>query len=222
MAFRFPKEEILTSETLAGLDAAADQKALEEARSRYGSRVGPDDLWHYIYGTFHAPDWRERFREELETSVPRFPWTAPRYFETFRRAGAELMSLHADWNEAPQHPDPVVQLEGGGTLLIPASGMSWAKNEDGSQNLTRIQINPAAALAGIPLTAHDYRVAGHSPLQWAVMQSEAGEEPGEDPNIGYARPQELIEELRRLTYVGVRTSEIIGGLPPSLTEYEER
>ena len=209
----------MASEILAGMENGDRSAVLAEARRRYGN-VSASDLWHYIYATFHAPDWRERFGTELENSPPRFPWVASRFFAAFRDAGAELMGLHADYDRAPQHPDPVVRIEGDGDCLIAPSGMSWAKKDGGGQDLTCIRINPAAMFADIPLEAHDYQVAGHSPLQWAVATSEAGEEPGEDPGVCWPQPGGLEAHLRRLTYIGVRTAEVAAMLPPSLTEYE--
>lgn len=213
-------EAMLTSESLAGMEDGGCSAVLAEARRRYGENVSDGDLWHYIYATFHAPDWRNRFANELENSPPRFPWVTPRFFETFRDAGAELMGLHADFRLAPMHPGPLPVIESGGDLLIPPGGMSWAKTDSGDKDFTVIQINPSAAFTRIPPAAHEYKVAGMSPLQWAVHMSET-EEFGEDPNSEYERPEDLIYHLRRLTYVGTRTTEITAGLPPSMEGYDE-
>ena len=211
---------------LDGLDGGlegATSLVLEEARRRYENPdITETDLWHYIYGTFHAPDWRERFSYELENYAPRFPWVSPQHFSAFRDAGAKLMTLHADYDQAPEHPEPRLIIDEGSDALIQPEGMSWAKAADGSKDLTRLQINPGAVLVDIPVQAHDYKVAGHSPLQWAVNMSCAGEEPDEDPNIEWDDPDDLVAHLRRLVYVSVRTVEIRESLPPSLTEYEEK
>lgn len=209
--------------------------ALEEARHRYGNHVTADDLWHYIYGTLHAPDLRYRFDEELKNSAPRFPWVPTEHFTHFRDAGEELMSLHADYDVASVHPSPVLEIdepeegeegtgEGVGDLKVPPGGMRWGKLKKGGKDLATIEINERTRLTAIPLSAHDYQVAGYSPLQWAVLHSKHGNEAGEDFNADprwVDNPENLIAYLRRLTYVGTRTAEIIGGLPPSLENYEE-
>lgn len=219
------QEEVI--EGLGGARREADDWALAEARRRYGDAdITREDLWHYVYGVMHAPDWRERFAAELENSAPRFPWATD--FYAFRDAGWELMEMHAAYDRVPEHPVPCLETEEGADLRIPPQGMKWAKKAtDGGRrevDLTRLIINEKAVLYDIPLKAHAYQVAGLSPLQWAVKNLKAGKEPGEDPNcdpLWHGDESGLVSHLRRLTYVGVRTAEICEDLPPSLDEYEE-
>lgn len=204
-------------------------RALDEARRRYKDPdITESDLWHYIYGVLHASDWRERFAAELEGRRPRFPWAAD--FATFRDAGAEMMELHANYGEAPLLEGPRLVNEGDKEIRVPPEGMRWEriKNEDGKwvDDLTCLKINRRASLQDIPAEAHVYQVAGYSPLQWAVRESQPkkSEVPGEDFNSDprwQNKPNELIAHLRQLCYVGVRTAEIVGGLPSSLSEYEK-
>lgn len=231
------------SDTLIASDPREDgyDRLVAEVRERCADlSISEDEVWRYIYGIMHAPDWRERFAGELETSAPRFP--LPRDAETFAafaRAGEELMSLHADYDRAPESTVPRLEEtpdedDGGGerdeetALRIPQEGMRWEriKDEDGrwTDDLTRLKINERTSLVGIPPEAHAYRVAGLSPLQWAVSQETFGDEEGEDPNLDPRwkdNPPGLIAHLRRLTYVGVRTAEIMEGLPPSLGVYDK-
>lgn len=220
----------MQEEVIEGLDDArreADDWALAEAHRRYGDAdITREDLWHYVYGVMHAPDWRGRFAAELENSAPRFPWATD--FYAFRDAGRELMEMHAAYDRVPEHPAPRLETKEGANLRIPPQGMKWAKKAtDGGRredDLTRLKINGGAALCDIPIEAHAYQVAGLSPLQWAVRESAAGEDTGEDPNydpLWRDDPKGLVSHLRRLTYIGCRTAEICEGLPPSLDGYEE-
>ena len=108
------------------------------------------------------------------------------------------MALHADYDRAPESTVPRLEKtpdedDGGGerdeetTLRIPQEGMRWEriKDEDGkwTDDLTRLKINERTSLVGIPPEAHAYRVAGLSPLQWAVFQETFGDEEREDPNL---------------------------------------
>lgn len=96
-----------------------------------------------------------------------------------------------------------------------AGGDALGKVGNGRPDLTTIEISPTSRLGNIPLAAHDYQVAGHSPLQWAVAQSKSGDVAGEDFNADPRwadRPENLIDYLRRLTYVGTRTAQIVAGL----------
>ena len=211
-------------EGIAPSDDVVVPPALTEARLRYGPRVSPVDVRHYIYGTLHAPDWRERFAEEAETSALRFPWVPPADYSAFRDAGAELMFIHADYDNAPARQEPVLEVEEGAEIRIGKKGMRWRRVKTGEgvweDDLSCLEIGEGLRLTGIPIEAHDYRVAGYSPVQWAaknlIPDPEAGEDPLRDPRWA-DNPTELVCHLRRLIYVGCRTAEIIGGLPPSLT-----
>ena len=47
-----------------------------------------DDIWHYIYGLLHAPDYREKYRADLSKDLPRIPFAPD--FGAFRDAGEQL------------------------------------------------------------------------------------------------------------------------------------
>ncbi len=74
---------------------------LGQFQSRYGPGVSKDDIWEYMYGVMHAPDWRERYRFDLERSLPRIPLADD--FEAFRAAGRELMDLHAGYESCEEY-----------------------------------------------------------------------------------------------------------------------
>ena len=235
----------MSAGTLEGLAAPAGEdgydRLVAEIREMCGGDVTEGDVWHYIYGVMHAPDWRERFAAEMESSAPRFPLPeSAETFWVFARAGEDLMELHADYDNAEESLVPqlaVVRDEGDGEgkgdegwegLRIPPGGMRWKRVKDeetgrGRDDLTHLDINERVSFDHIPPQAHAYRVAGHSPLEWAVKELTYDEEWGEDPNRDPRwkdDPLGLITHLRRLTYVGVRTAEITEGLPPSLGYYE--
>ncbi len=97
-------------------------------------------------------------------------------------------------------------------LVESPSGASWT-----------LIVNGRCRLVGIPPEALEYEVSGRSPLRWAVDSLRFKEDGAsgirDDPNGWHtwaAEPFELIRHLRRLAYVGIRSAEIIRGLPPSL------
>ena len=214
-------------------------RLLDEVRQRLSDPgIGEDELWSYIYGVMPRPRLAGAVRGG--TGNLRAPLPLPSGRETFgvfARAGEELMSLHADYDRAPESTVPRLEIayeedrEEDGSweeLRIPREGMRWerVKGEDGKwgDDLTRLKINDRASLARIPPAAHEYRVAGLSPLQWAVSQETFGEGDEEDPNLDPRwrnDPYGLVAHLRRLTYVGTRTAEIMEGLPPSPAACEE-
>ena len=56
---------------------------------------GPEDVLHYIYAILHAPSYRSRYAESLESDFPRVPLTNDAaLFATLARHGAKLVGLH--------------------------------------------------------------------------------------------------------------------------------
>ena len=60
--------------------------ALERFQAEYGTHVTRDDIWEYVYGVMHAPDWRDRYAADLRRSFPRIPLAED--FEAFPRSGS--------------------------------------------------------------------------------------------------------------------------------------
>ncbi len=207
---------------------------LEQFGERYGAqvKVTKDDIWEYLYGVMHAPDWREKYAHDLQRSLPRVPLADD--FEAFRAAGRKLMDLHVNYETVDEHPDVVCLVDGepdeGGSAAEAYridDRMRWGRNPDPKKkkrdDRTTLEVNVRCKLTSIPLEAHDYKVSGRSPLEWAVDSLRRKEDKAsgivDDPN-GWHRwehePFELIRHLRRLTYLGAESARIIGGLPPSL------
>ena len=208
---------------------------LSQVHERYGDdTITKDDVWEYLYGVMHAPDWRERYRHDLARSLPRVPLAED--FEAFRAAGRALMDLHVGYETCPEHPAVVCEVDGepdegsadpgayriaGRMRGIRADGSKCGRNDDWDA----LAVNDRCRLAGIPPEAHAYKVSGRSPLQWAVDQLRVKhDKPSrivDDPNRWHAwadDPFKLIRHLRRLAWVGAETHRIVSGLPPALAD----
>ncbi len=105
--------------------------------------------------------------------------------------------------------------------------MRWGKKDGGGRAADRtvLWINDRCRLVGIPPEAHEYKVSGRSPLEWALdsLRHKTDKASGikDDPNRWHAwehRPFNLIRHLRRLTNLSVRSAAIVSSLPPSLPE----
>ena len=204
---------------------------LEEFRNHYqDGSITKDDIWEYLYGVMHAPDWRERYRFDLQRNLPRVPFAPD--FEAFRAAGRKLMDLHINYETVSEWP--VVCLVDG----QPDEGnadpeayriqkrMRWGKNEaDRSQDRSVFMVNDRCRLVDIPPQAHQYTVSGRSPLEWAIdsLRCKVDKASGitDDPNGWHAwsdQPFNLIRHLRRLVYLSVETARTVASLPPALDD----
>lgn len=210
----------------ADLDNITDW-ALLQFQDKYGTHVTKDDVWEYLYGVMHAPDWRERYRHDLQRNLPRVPLADD--FEAFRSAGRELMELHIGYETTDEHPlrclvdgEPDEGSTDDDAYRIEAR-MRWGKHPDGTADRSVLLVNRRCCLVGIPPEAHDYTVSGRSPLQWAIdsLRVKHDKKSGitDDPNGWHTwaeEPFNLIRHLRRLTHIAVQTNRITIQLPPSL------
>ena len=203
--------------------------ALEQFQTKYGDQVTKHDIWEYLYGVMHAPDWRERYRHDLQRNLPRVPLADD--FEAFRWAGRNLMGLHIGYETVEEWPvECRVDCEADegdaddGAYRIEAR-MRWSKHPDGSEDRSVLLVNSRCRLLNIPPEAHEYTVSGRSPMQWAIDSLRVKHDKAsgivDDPNgwhIWADEPFNLIRHLRRLVRVSVETARIVASLPPSLPE----
>jgi predicted helicase len=69
--------------------------AQAEYRAAYGQDVSKDDIFYYIYGLLHSPEYRTRFAADLKKMLPRIPQVPSLgQFQAFVEAGKELSDLH--------------------------------------------------------------------------------------------------------------------------------
>ncbi len=200
---------------------------LEQFQAKYGDQVTKDDIWEYLYGVMHAPDWRQRYRHDLRRNLARIPLADD--FGAFRSAGRELMDLHIGYEAVDEWP---VQCHVDGE---PDEGqadddayrieerMQWGRSPDKSEDRSVLLVNSRCQLVDIPSAAHDYEISGRSPLQWAVDSLRRKEDKKlhivDDPNGWHEwseEPFNLVRHLRRLVRVSVETARIVANLPPAL------
>ncbi len=71
--------------------------------------ITKDDIWSYLYGILHAPDYRTQYRADLAKALPRIPFAPD--FGAFCDAGAQLAHLHLHYETC--HPYELqVQVQG--------------------------------------------------------------------------------------------------------------
>ena len=74
-------------------------------RAAYGSEVDKADIFYYVYGLLHHPEYRSRYAADLKKSLPRVPLVATREdFVALATAGRGLADLHLDYEEVEPWP----------------------------------------------------------------------------------------------------------------------
>lgn len=244
-----PRAETVAAHSLAGVDMADTLNlnipeveptasrdnitdwALEKFQAKYGREVTKDRIWEYLYGVMHAPDWRERYRHDLQRNLPNIPLADD--FEAFRSSGRKLIDLHIGYETVEETPvtclvdgepdegqadDDAYRIE---------SRMRWGRHPDGGEDRSVLLVNSRCRLVDIPPEAQSYTVSGRATLQWAIdslrVKHDKASGITDDPNGWHDwadEPFNLVRHLRRLVTVSVATARIVASLPPSLPEPE--
>ncbi|MCZ0939117.1 MAG: DEAD/DEAH box helicase family protein [Caldilineaceae bacterium] len=197
------------------------EECLQQFRKQYPDlHINQDDIWNYIYGLLHAPDYREKYRADLSKDLPRIPFAPD--FGVFRDAGEQLVALHLGYETCPEYR-LIVQIDhGDNPYQIATRPMQWGGTRK-EPDRSVLHVTPFVTLRNIPDAAHRYVINGRTPLEWAIdrLHIRKDKESGivNDPNAWFAEnPAELVAHLERLVHVSVETTRIVEGLPPALAD----
>ena len=191
--------------------AKADGLSDKQAREERGE-VAKVDIFYYVYGILHSPEYRERFAANLAKELPRIPFAAD--FKRFAQAGRDLVRLHLGYEDGPMYPLE----EKGGAAGAADPGrlvkLAWGKGKDH----TKIVYNANLTLAGIPEDAERYTVNGKTALGWLIDRYKVTTDKKSgivnDPNDYSDDPRYVVDLIKRVTYVAVETMKIVDSLPP--------
>lgn len=241
---RFSYEKHVADENqLGGLDDDADEYTrvdnvtdgiLKEYRATYGAEVSKDDIFFYVYGLLHSPEYRERFAADLKKMLPRIPKVKD--FWGYADAGRRLSELHLGYETVePWGLEEVVDgvvstrptnngtppadaTEPGGVLHVKkmkygGKSPKWDK--------TRVIVNERLELRGIPEKAHEYMLGSRSALDWILERYQIRTDKASgivnDPNDWgreHDDPRYIVDLVKRITRVSIETVDIVSALPP--------
>jgi len=188
---------------------------LERAKKVYGKNVGKEDVFYYVYGILHSPDYRTAFVNDLKKMLPRIPLVEDvRDFWKFSKAGRKLAELHINYEDVPPYEGVEVIGESSGNFKV--QKMRFPKK--GQQDT--IIYNSKIVVSNIPEKAYEYVVNGKSAIEWIMerYQVKTDKKSGikNDPNdwaeeVG--NPRYILDLLLSIINVSVQTVEIVDGLP---------
>jgi predicted helicase len=194
---------------------AITDATLARYRDRYGPGVAKEDIFYYVYGLLHSPEYKQRYAADLKKMIPRIPLVAD--FWGFSEAGRRLAAWHLDYEEVD--PWPLDELATGAEGQYRVEKMRFVRN-GGAADRTRIVYNPSLTLAGIPEDAYRYEVNGKSAIEWIMdrYKVKADKDSGivNDPNDWAAEhddPRYIVDLVKRIVRVSMATVEIVDGLP---------
>jgi predicted helicase len=191
-----------------------------------GEVLTREDIFYYVYGLLHSPDYRARFADNLGKELPRIPCVdSAADFRAFSLAGRQLAALHLNYEQAAMYPASVAGEDMSKAPRLSALEYRVDKMRFGKagkeRDITTIHYNPAITVSAIPAEAYDYVVNGKPAVEWVMERQTVRTDKASgivnDANdwavhtIG--NPRYPLELLLRVITVSVETMKIVKGLP---------
>ncbi len=203
-------------------DGISDDGLLHFQKAYSKEKISKQDIFYYIYGVLHSPDYRNKYADNLSKELPRIPCVKnAKDFWAFSHSGRNLADLHINYENVKKYP---VKLETGKRNLSQLTDkdyyveqMKYAKKGD----LSTVIYNNSITIKDIPLEAYQYIVNGKPALDWIIERQAitTHKESGiiNDANdwaietVGNAKyPLEL---FMRIITVSLETMKIVKSLP---------
>lgn len=204
---------------------------LERAKKQYGKNVTKEDIFYYVYGFLHSPDYRETFASDLKKMLPKLPLVEEvKDFWAFSKAGRQLADLHLNYETVPAYKGAIVLFN-----QIPKKeiekGLGGKELEDINYQVVKMKFpsknqkdtiiyNSQITISEIPEKAYEYVVNGKSAIEWIMerYQITTHKDSGitNNPNdwaTEVGNPRYILDLLLSIINVSVQTVDIVNSLP---------
>ena len=194
--------------------------AVERFTTAVGRAVARDEIFFYVYGILHNEQFREAYDDNLVKERPRIPLPKDAaQFEAFRDAGRKLGDLHLHYESVEPYPleEEVSRPDLAPQDLYKVTKMRFPKGQGVKDRPSTILFNEFITLGGIPDETWDYILSGKAALYWIIdrYQVTKDKESGivNDPNEFSHDPRYILDLVKRIVTVSVKTLEIVKGMP---------
>lgn len=188
---------------------------LQRAIKQYGKSVTKEDIFYYVYGLLHSPDYRTAFANDLKKMLPRIPLVdEPKDFWKFSKAGKALADLHINYENVEPYSELEVKGDSGDNYKV--TKMKFPKKDQKETIIYNSQIT----INNIPKKAYEYVVNGKSAIEWVIerYQVKTDKKSGitNNPNdwadeVGNTKY--ILDLLLSVINVSVQTVDIVNELP---------
>lgn len=188
----------------------------ERAKKQYGAKnITKEDIFYYVYGFLHSPEYRELFANDLKKMLPRLPLVYDiNDFWVFSKAGRKLADLHVNYEEVV--PFEGAKVTGTESEFFRVEKMRFPKKNEKDT----IIYNSKISISNIPVEAYEYLVNGKSAIEW-IMERYAVTTHNDsgiknDPNDWaeeVENPRYILDLLLSIINVSVLTVGIVRNLP---------
>jgi predicted helicase len=190
--------------------------ALKQFQAKYGEQVSKWDIFHYVYGMLHHPQYRELYRENLKRDLPHIPLVLhEEAFGACVSVGRQLMTMHVDYEVEEEYP-----LREDYNRDVPYEQSLCVEKMKLSPDKTTLLYSKGLTLEGIPPECFAYRLGNRSALEWVIDQYQVSTDKRSgiesDPN----RPDDaeyIVRLVKQVVTVSVKTVQLVQELTATVT-----
>ena len=179
-------------------------------------KIAKTDIFYYVYGLLHHPEYRKKYANNLFRELPYIPM-APDFW-AFSDAGKALADLHLGYFDERKNDNrhPLGQIK---NSFGNPRNMAFVRSRDPetgrqTEDQSRLRINGILAYDNIPKIS--YTIDDRTPLEWLVDRYKSTT----DKNSGITNnpcedltEEDMVSMVERAVHVGVKSDEIIRSLP---------
>lgn len=194
---------------------------LAQCRKQYGykTQITKEDIFYYVYGILHSPDYRSTFEADLKKMLPRLPLVESKEdFFAYSNAGRKLAELHLNYEKIEPYKECNVIY--GNSINYIVEKMRFGKIDSKTADKSVIYYNNAITIQNIPLEAYEYVVNGKSAIEWIMeryaVTTDSKSGITNNPNDWATEQNEekyILNLLLRVINVSMQTIEIVKSLP---------
>lgn len=220
----YVRHDAITDETLRVFQKAYPHAFPTRYKKDGGTELSKEDVFYYVYGILHSPEYRERFDSNLRKELPRIPLAED--FAAFSVAGRALAHLHLDYETIEPWPldEDGDRTDPGRTEKMRFGRCKRDDEHPRGEDMTVLHVAERMTLRNVPIGAYGYVINGKSAIGWLMdrYQVRTDKDSGivNDPNEYSDDPRYIVDLVERVVRVSMETLEIVHNLPP-LNEREQ-
>ena len=204
-------------------DAITDA-GLHHFSNYYKQQFSKQDLFYYIYGLLHSPDYRAKYASNLSKDLPHIPRVKTYSdFQKFAQAGRDLADLHLNYEKKSAYAATINKTQTVADLAkFPDSQFTVRKMKLKSKDdKTTIVYNDHITISNIPPEAYNYIVNGKSAIDWIIdrqqirthKDSQIPNNPNHWATETMQNPRYPLELLLKIITISTDSVKIINNLP---------
>lgn len=216
---KYVRHEAITDQTLEVFRKAYPHAFIGRFKKDGGEELNKEDIFYYIYGILHSPEYRKRFASNLQKELPRIPLAQD--FDVFSKAGRALAELHLNYESVEPWPEIIEDGDSknpGRTEKMKFGKCKKTEDNPKGQDMTVLDVAEKMTLRNIPERAYDYMVNGKSAIGWLMDRYQVRTDKASgivnDPNEYSDDPRYIVELVERVVTVSMETLDIVESLPP--------